>query len=191
MSKVARIFEVLENSLWMESPMRRPKKRPYALTPELPVTENQSCYAALVHTMMQARQESDGGSVFTFVAIRSGDGVSHVVKAVGAELARDTGEKILVTSLQGVNTVQRQDLQDCRRRFGYVLVDCPAMNVSRDYMKLSKLSDSFVLVVKAGSTTRQEIDWAQRALAAQSVNILGLVLNQREAVLPPFLSTIL
>ena len=191
MSKVARILQVLENSLFMENPALRPEERPYALTPDLSAGENQSCYAALVERMVQARQESAGGSVFTFVAIRSGDGVTHVVKSVAAEMAHQTGEKILVTSVQGNNTVQRQDLQDYRRRFGYVLVDCPAMNTSRDFMRLSKLSDSFVLVVKAGRTTRQEIDWAQRALVAQSVNILGLVLNHREAVLPPFLSAIL
>ena len=191
MSKVAHIFGVLENPRGSESPAVRPEPAPYTLLPDRPDGQNESCYAALVQRMVEARQQRADGTVITFVAIRSGDGVSHVVKSAAWELAHQTGEQILVTSLQGVNTVQRQDLHDFRRRFGFVLVDCPAMSSSNDFLKLCKLSDAFVLVVKAGHTSRPEIEWAQRALAAQSVNILGLVLNQRQPVLPPFLSAVL
>lgn len=191
MSKVARIFGVLESYRGTTTTGAPSEPAAYALLPESPGGQNASCYAALVQKMVEARQERTDGSVFTFLAIRSRDGVSHVVKSVAWELAHQTGEQILVTSLQGVNTVQRQDLHDSRRRFGYVLVDCPAMSGSADFLKLCPLSDSFVLVVKAGSTSRHEIEWAQRALVAQSVNLLGLVLNQRQPVLPQFLSAIL
>jgi hypothetical protein len=191
MSKVAQIFGVLESYRGSVSEATPAEPVPYALLPERPGQQNASCYAALVRRMMEARQERVDGSVFTFVAIRSGDGVSHVVKSVAWELAHHTGDEILVTSLQGVNTVQRQDLKDFRRRFRYVLVDSPAMNASTDFLKLSPMSDSFVLVVKAGCTSRHEIEWAQKALAAQSVNLLGLVLNQRQPVLPRFLAAVL
>ena len=191
MSKVAKIFEVLENYRSKPSVAPGSEPVPYALLPEDPGGQSGSCYAALVRKMVEARQERADGSVFTFVAIRSGDGVSHVVKSVAWDLAHQTSGQVLVTSLQGVNTVHRQDLQDFRRRFGYVLVDCPAMSVCADFVTLSKLSDSFVLVVKAGHTSRHEIEWAQKALTAQSVNVLGLVLNKRKPVLPRFLSSIL
>jgi hypothetical protein len=53
------------------------------------------------------------------------------------------------------------------------------------------VADGFVLVILAGRTNRGEIECAQQTLAAQSANILGLVLNRREPALPPLLSALL
>ena len=190
MSKVARIFGVLESPFSSDN-AARPDPAPFALLPDRNGKQVESCFAPLLRKLVEARQERSEGVAFTFVATRSGDGVSHVVKSVAWELAHQTGEQILVTTLQGVNTVQRQDLQDFRRRFGFVLVDCPAMTASTDFLQLTKLSDGFVLVVLAGRTSRQEIEWAQKALAEQSVSLLGLVLNKRKPALPRLLSSIL
>jgi hypothetical protein len=190
MSKVARILEVLENPRAPEN-AARPEPAPVALMPERTDGQNASFFAPLVRKLVEARQERSDGAAFSFVSTRSGDGVTHIVKAVAWELAHSTGEQILVTTLQGVNTAERQDLQEYRRRFGFVLVDCPAMTASPDFIKLSKLSDGFVLVVLAGRTSRHEIEWAQKTLATHSTKLLGLVLNQRKPVLPPFLSAIL
>jgi hypothetical protein len=190
MSQSARIFRVIENLRGAESGAR-PEPAPFALLPERPGGDGGICFAPLVRKLVEARQERSDGAAFTFVAVRSGDGVSHVVKSVAWELAHQTDEQILVTTLQGVNTVERQDLQDFRRRFGFVLLDCPAMTASPDFLKLSKLSDGFVLVVLAGHTSRPEVEWAQRTLAGHNAKLLGLVLNQRKPALPRLFSAIL
>lgn len=80
------------------------------------------------------------------------------------------------------------DLLGLRQRFGFVLVDCPAMRESSQALAVSRLCDGIVLVVAAGQSKRGEIEYAQSALQASSASILGLVLNKRVDPVPPFVS---
>src|SRR5258707_7029325 len=125
-------------------------------TPELDV-EPLDCYAQLVQTLLEMREEQAEGLVVVFTSIARGEGVTHVVESLGRNLTEHTWEQILLTtsadlagagsalfdtSAEGIPQIQRlgkarkfhpagrsfgsEDLHRLRRRFGFVLVDCPA-----------------------------------------------------------------
>jgi hypothetical protein len=190
MTKVVRMLEALEG-VYAKGTAPFLDMAPFRRLSSPPDDSSASYFAPLVRKLVETRQRLSAGAVFTFVAPRSGDGVTYVVRSFARVLARHTTDPILVATLQGVNNLQKLDLPDFRRRFGFVLIDCPAMNASSDFAKLSRVADGFVLVILAGRTNRSEIECAQQTLAAQSANILGLVLNRREPALPPLLSALL
>ena len=85
----------------------------------------------------------------------------------------------------------RQDLESLRRRFGFVLVDCPPMRESSAILSVSKLCDGVALVIAAGEARRSEIEHAGSVLQAGSANVLGLILNKRRDPVPKFISKFL
>jgi hypothetical protein len=85
----------------------------------------------------------------------------------------------------------REDLESLRRRFGFVLVDCPPMRESSSILGVSRLCDGVVLVIAAGETGRGEIEHAGSVLKAGSADVLGLVLNKRRDPVPKFISKFL
>jgi Mrp family chromosome partitioning ATPase len=74
-----------------------------------------------------------------------------------------------------------------RRKFDYVLLDCPALRTSPAAAVLAPLLDGVALVVEAGRTRRADIQFAQRMLAGAQANLLGLVLNKRRYPVPAWL----
>jgi hypothetical protein len=84
-----------------------------------------------------------------------------------------------------------EDLHALRQRFGFVLVDCPALRDSASIFSMSGLCDAAVLVVAAGEARRSEIENAQKLLKASSVKLLGVVLNKQVDPVPEFISTLL
>jgi len=84
-----------------------------------------------------------------------------------------------------------QDFQGLRRRFGFSLVDCPAVCTSPAALSVCRSCDGVVLVVTAGGTKRNEIQRAQSMLQVASANLLGLVLNKRVESVPGFISRLL
>jgi Mrp family chromosome partitioning ATPase len=88
-----------------------------------------------------------------------------------------------------------EDAQDgmrlIRQRFGFILVDCPALHESSAIFSIAPISDGFVLVVAAGQTKRSQIEASRRLLASTSVPLLGLVLNKQKSAVPKFLSALL
>ena len=84
-----------------------------------------------------------------------------------------------------------EDLQILRQRFGFVLVDCPAMRAAPSMFTLSNLCDTAVLVVAAGEAKKAEIENAQKFLKASSVKLLGTVLNKQVDPIPGFISKVL
>lgn len=84
-----------------------------------------------------------------------------------------------------------EDLQALRQRFGFVLVDCPAIRTSSSIFTVSSLCDAAVLVVAAGEARRSEIENARRILTTSSVKLLGAVLNKQIDPIPELISTFL
>ena len=75
--------------------------------------------------------------------------------------------------------------------FDYVLIDCPALNIAGDALRLSQDSDGVFLVVSSGETRRDQIEHAQRMLRHSTDRLLGLVLNRRSYPVPRFLYKLL
>ncbi len=75
----------------------------------------------------------------------------------------------------GKVTAESDWLQDLRRSFDVVLLNCP----SREYAEVAAMADAAVLVVEAGETPKQQIQRDQRALSAVGVALAGCVLMRR------------
>jgi hypothetical protein len=84
-----------------------------------------------------------------------------------------------------------QDFQGLRHRFGYSLVDCPAVCASPAALSVCRACDGVVLVVTAGRTERKDIQRAKSMLQVASANLLGLVLNKRVEPVPGFIASLL
>ncbi len=81
-----------------------------------------------------------------------------------------------------------EDVHRLRRRFGFVLVDAPALRTSSAVLNVSAFCDGAVLVVAAGETRRSEIQNAQKVLNASAVKLLGLILNKHVDPVPNFVA---
>ena len=91
----------------------------------------------------------------------------------------------------GPRTLRWDDLQGLRHRFGFVLVDCPAMRTSSEALNILSVCDGAALVVAAGEARRTEIENAQKILQASSVKLLGMILNKQVDPVPGFISRLL
>jgi len=82
------------------------------------------------------------------------------------------------------STAMRHALDALRTRFDRVLVDVPPILPLADVSVLAPQVDGVVLVVRAGATTRPDIE---RALSAVDANrLLGIVLNGTDGARPPY-----
>jgi Mrp family chromosome partitioning ATPase len=173
------------------------------------------CYLPMIHKLVALRREQGSGIVIAFTSISRGEGVSYVVDSLAWHLAQHTGDSILLTNFGGLasagtaefwepQSIQRltqhhprsqraqqpswETVQDLRSRFGFVLVDCPALRESAGVLSLPQVCDGVVLVVAAGEAKPEEIGFAQKTLEAASSNLLGLVLNKRTNPIPRLFS---
>jgi Mrp family chromosome partitioning ATPase len=87
--------------------------------------------------------------------------------------------------------LDRDTLHSLRRRFGYVLVDCPALRNSAATLSMANTIDGVILVVAAGQTKRNQVEQAQKMLESSACEVIGLVLNKRTYPIPGFISRIL
>ncbi len=80
---------------------------------------------------------------------------------------------------------------ELRHRFGqledafdYVLVDAPAVGLSRDAALVGEIVGTAILVVEANSTRRQSARRAKETLEAAGVRLLGTILRNRSFPIP-------
>ena len=174
------------------------------------------CYLPLAQKLFEMRDSQPQGVIVGFTSVARGEGVTHVVTSLARKLAEHTWEQILLTTAADLatapsarfddsahlqrltrprsfaaRTLRWEDLQTLRQRFGFVLVEFPAMRVAPSMFTLSNLCDTAVLVVAAGEARRSEIENAQKFLKASSVKLLGTVLNKQVDPIPGFLSKVL
>jgi hypothetical protein len=71
-----------------------------------------------------------------------------------------------------------------RRRFDYVVLDCPAVSHSSDISSVASLVDAVLLVIGAGSSTKRQIAYAQQVIAECGGLLRGCVLNRRTYPIP-------
>lgn len=165
-------------------------------------------YLSLIEKLRgRATSQPGAGSVFTFTACNRGEGVSHFVRGLGAELTSYTGKRVaIVNALDSYESaVERtsvlpaelrsraaasgedflkQWLQRLRETHDYVLIDCPALSTSHAAAVFGPKSDGLLLVVAAGRATRIQLRGGLAMLSLASVSVLGLVLNKRRYPVP-------
>ena len=78
-------------------------------------------------------------------------------------------------------------MQELRRRFNYVLFDCPPPKTSGELYSLAPLVDGIVLVVEANKTKKESIKNLERMIEFANGHIAGYVLNKRDYVIPRWL----
>jgi Mrp family chromosome partitioning ATPase len=78
-------------------------------------------------------------------------------------------------------------LQQARREFDMVLLDCPSLQSSTLAGELAPCVDGYVVVVEAGTVRKQNIEDLSSQLASTRKPVLGYVLNRRDYPVPRWL----
>jgi uncharacterized protein involved in exopolysaccharide biosynthesis len=148
-----------------------------------------------------------GGAIFAFTACTPGEGVSHFVRGLGAELTNYTGKRVAIVNAPDIfETVTeagnetdaliwgrsatsgekfiQQWFTGLREKHDYVLIDCPSLNESRAATILGPQSDGLLLVVGTGKATRSQVRGGLAMLTLASVKVVGLALNKRTYPIP-------
>ena len=71
--------------------------------------------------------------------------------------------------------------------FGFVLVDCPALEANSQALRWTSGVDGVLLVVEAGKTRIGQIEKAQRLVQSSAGHLAGIILNRRRYPIPEFL----
>jgi capsular exopolysaccharide synthesis family protein len=74
--------------------------------------------------------------------------------------------------------------QELRFYFDYIIVDTPPVVPISDPLLIAEYVDTVILVVRGGITQREVVSRATNLLGNSKLNILGVVLNDFEQVLP-------
>jgi Mrp family chromosome partitioning ATPase len=78
-------------------------------------------------------------------------------------------------------------LDNLRRDYRYVVIDCPSLKESEHAVVLAPLVDGIVIVVEANRTQKDQLRYVERTLESAGGRILGHVLNKRTYVIPEWL----
>ena len=80
-------------------------RRVSTLVPAVPEPVDRSahhCYLPLIQKLVQIRREQNQATVTAFTSINSGAGVTHVIESLAWELAKYTGQQVLLTTGGGL-----------------------------------------------------------------------------------------
>jgi uncharacterized protein involved in exopolysaccharide biosynthesis len=151
--------------------------------------------------------DTGGGTIFAVTACTRGEGVSHFVRGLGAELTNYTGKQVAIvnapdifetiaeagtdtdaliwgrSATSGEKFIQ-QWFTGLREKHDYVLIDCPSLNASRAATILGPQCDGLLMVVGTGKATRAQVRGGLAMLALASVKVVGLALNKRTYPVP-------
>ncbi len=165
-------------------------------------------YLSLIERLRRQVAAKPGiGAVFAFTSCNRGEGVSHFVRGLGAELTDYTGKRVAIVNAldsyepAGDHSVQsraeartvepksgedflQQWFQRLREAHDYVLIDCPALSISHAATVFGPKTDGVLLVVEAGKATRSQLSGGLAMLSLASVSIMGLALNKRRYPVP-------
>ncbi len=78
-------------------------------------------------------------------------------------------------------------LDNLRREYRYVLIDCPSLKETEHAVVLAPLVDGIVVVVEANRTHKDQLRYTERTLESAGGRILGHVLNKRTYAIPEWL----
>jgi hypothetical protein len=78
-------------------------------------------------------------------------------------------------------------LGEVRKRFPYVLIDCPSLKESTDVLSLAPLVDGVLLVIEANRTRKSQVAYLERTIEGAGGKIYGHLLNKRTYPIPSWL----
>ncbi len=87
--------------------------------------------------------------------------------------------------------VRQARIDVLRRRFDYVIIDCPAVGKSSDVAAVASLVDAVLLVVAAGCSSKHHINFAQKVIAECGGMLRGCILNRRTYPVPSLVYNLL
>ncbi len=68
-------------------------------------------------------------------------------------------------------------IEELKKEYDFVLLDCPPIVLVSDYLHISRLSDGVLFVVAYGLTKKKFVNDAIRLLRSNNMNILGVVFS--------------
>lgn len=74
---------------------------------------------------------------------------------------------------------RKESLDELRKHFDLVLIDCKSVKATNDVLLISRLVDEVVLVASPGRTRRKEVEHCQRMIELSGGTIAGFILNKR------------
>jgi hypothetical protein len=78
-------------------------------------------------------------------------------------------------------------LAQLRKRYPYVLIDCPSLKESTDVLGLAPIVDGVFLVIEANKTRKSQVGYLERTIEGAGGKIYGHLLNKRTYPIPPWL----
>lgn len=204
----------------LEEPERVKLSRVQVLSPMSPavgaanaeLAQAVGVYLPLIQRLRKVDSTDPGrGTIFAFTACTCGEGVSHFVRGLGAELTNYTGKQVAIVNAPdifetiaetGAETGNETDaliwgrsassgekfiqqwFKGLREKHDYVLIDCPSLHASRAATILGPQSDGLLMVVGAGKATRSQVRGSLAMLTLASVKVIGLALNKRTYPVP-------
>ena len=78
-------------------------------------------------------------------------------------------------------------VQDLRRRYDYVILDTPPINLVSDAGMIGRATGQALLVVRMHKTHRESVEKAIRLLHAANVKPAGIILTHRRFIIPNYL----
>ena len=133
------------------------------------------------HTMLlngRYMSAEDSGSAGT-AQLYGGGASANLWQTHRADGSRD--------SWHGIQTRLAIYLENLRREYRYILIDCPSLREAEHAVVLAPLVDGVVLVVEANRTQKEQFLYADRAIENAGGRILGHVLNKRTYAIPDWL----
>lgn len=173
------------------------------------------CEGLLSRIFRQQNLDNDGrGFVVALTSAHPAAGVSYITNALATALDQNGHQITLLlngrhlgqaeaksASAAAANTGLEQVhdnwhsnqsrlsvyLDNLRREYRYVLIDCPSLKETEHAVVLAPLVDGIVVVVEANRTHKEQLLYTERTLESAGGRILGHVLNKRTYAIPEWL----
>lgn len=165
-------------------------------------------YGEVVYLLLAMLEKTNSHTLsIGITSIHSGEGVSYTTQSLAEALERISGmrtQSVSLASLESRFPLGRNGLGNAEvsgdpeafeykssrteqikanlRRFtsltDILLIDCPALQTSRDALSLSTIVDGFLMVLQAGKIKREEISASERKITGSGGKFLGFILNR-------------
>ena len=78
-------------------------------------------------------------------------------------------------------------IEEFRKQFDYVLIDCPAINAAGDVLSLAPLVDGVIMIIQADRTRIDQIHHAEKSIQFARGKLIGHIFNKRTFHVPTWL----